>query len=83
MKREFLLNYTSLRKDYAVEIFRDEREEGEGFYVDFRKMESDIPEGCLYFSDNLTNCVTYAKTIVCHYDSFEDLLEEHFGYEMA
>lgn len=82
MQKEFIYGYTGVKKDMSVDIVKDDRDEGVGFYVDFRRAEETEPEGCLFYSDNLTNCVIFAKGVVCHYDSIEDLIREYSDQEI-
>lgn len=77
IEKEPLMTFSNTEKDIVVDICHDEREEGIGYYVDFRAKEDFSINGCVYYSDDLNNAIIYAKSFSENYN-LNDIMQDNF-----
>ena len=64
-----------------VTIVHDDREQGLGYYVDFLSIKRTPLEGCVFYSDNLNNSISFAKSFSENY-TLDDLLGKEIDLDL-
>lgn len=76
---EVIMGFTNYCKDMNISIVHDERDDGLGYYIDFKGTNNDF-SGTVYFTDDLNNAMLFSKSFASTHSMYD--LVEDYEYSM-